>query len=247
MTTTLRTFALALLLGWLAACGDSGDRETAPPMETPAAEAPAATEATPPEAAPAEAAEAPAAAQDEGGGPVSVDPGVPAYQSRSGIAGNLSSIGSDTLNNLMTLWSEGFGSVYPSVRVQVEGKGSSTAPPALIGGTAQLGPMSRHMKPSEIDAFDERYGYPPTEVRVAIDALAVYVSRENPLQELTLPEVDAIFSKNRTCGRAEPLRTWGDLGLSGALAARPIRLYGRNSASGTYGYFKEVAGTTRTR
>jgi len=172
---------------------------------------------------------------------VKVDPGVPSYASVSGISGNLSSIGSDTLNNLMTLWSEGFRKLYPSVRIQVEGKGSSTAPPALVEGTAQFGPMSREMKDSEIQAFEARYGYPPTQVRVAVDALAVYVHRDNPLAQLSLPQVDAIFSKNRNCGAPAQLASWGQLGVNGPLAPRPLRLYGRNSASGTYGYFKQVA------
>jgi phosphate transport system substrate-binding protein len=170
-----------------------------------------------------------------------VDPAIPAYQTAAGIAGNLSSVGSDTLNNLMTLWAEAFRAHYPSVQVQVEGKGSSTAPPALIEGTAQLGPMSREMKPSEVDAFERRFGYRPTEVRVAVDALAVYVHRDNPLARLTLPEVDAIFSKTRACGHPRPIDTWGKAGVAGALASRPISLYGRNSASGTYGFFKEKA------
>lgn len=175
------------------------------------------------------------------GGPPKVDANLSEYSKVSGISGNLNSIGSDTLNNLMTLWAEGFQRQYPSVRIQVEGKGSSTAPPALIHGTAQLGPMSRAMKATEIDAFEARFGYKPTQIRVAVDALAVYVNKDNPLERLTLPQVDAIFSKTRTCGHAADIRTWGDLGLTGEWANRPLSLYGRNSASGTYGFFKEIA------
>ena len=170
-----------------------------------------------------------------------VDKAIVPYTKVSGVAGNLNSIGSDTLNNLMTFWAEAFSAAYPSVRVQVEGKGSSTAPPALIEATAQLGPMSRAMKADEIDAFEKKYGYPPTQFRVAVDALAVYVNKDNPLEKLTLPQVDAIFSKSRRCGEAAPLDTWGAVGVKGTLASQPIRLYGRNSASGTYGYFKEIA------
>jgi phosphate transport system substrate-binding protein len=173
--------------------------------------------------------------------PVQVDPAIPSYQTVSGIAGNLSAVGSDTLNNLMTLWAEGFRTRYPNVRVQIEGKGSSTAPPALIDGTAQLGPMSREMKPSEIDAFEKKFGYKPTRYRVAVDALAVYINKDNPIEKLTLPQVDAIFSKTRRCGMAKPIDTWSQLGLGGVYAGRRISLYGRNSASGTYGYFKEHA------
>ena len=174
--------------------------------------------------------------------PPAVDAAIAPYQSRSGVSGNLDSIGSDTLNNLMTLWAESFRKLYPSVRIQVEGKGSSTAPPALIAGSAQLGPMSREMKPTEIDEFEKAFGYPPTRIRVGVDALAVYINKDNPLERLTLPQLDAIFSKTRTCGTRQAIDTWGDAGLAESTwASRPISLYGRNSASGTYGFFKEVA------
>ncbi|HUF78384.1 MAG TPA: phosphate ABC transporter substrate-binding protein [Thermoanaerobaculia bacterium] len=196
-------------------------------------------EPTAPDTGAVPAADAGDTAQGEGA--VAVDPALPTYTRASGISGSLSSVGSDTLNNLMTLWAEGFRREYPGVRIQIEGKGSSTAPPALIEGTAQLGPMSREMKPSEVDAFEERFGYQPTRIRVAIDALAVYVHRDNPLERLTIPQVDALFSKSRTCGHAEDITTWGDAGLGGDWARRPVSLYGRNSASGTYGYFKENA------
>jgi phosphate transport system substrate-binding protein len=169
-----------------------------------------------------------------------VDAGLPVYQRTSGIAGNLSSIGSDTLNNLMTLWAEAFRRHYPNVRIQIEGKGSSTAPPALIAGTAQLGPMSRPMKASEADAFEKKFGYKPMAIGVALDALAVYVNKDNPVSRLTIEQVDGMFSSTQACG-GQPLETWGQLGLGGEWAAKPFSLYGRNSASGTYGYFKEHA------
>jgi phosphate transport system substrate-binding protein len=171
----------------------------------------------------------------------SVDAGIPAYVKRSAVSGNLNSIGSDTLNNLMTLWAEGFRAAQPAVKIQIEGKGSSTAPPALIEGTAQLGPMSREMKSEEIEAFERKFGYKPTRIAVAVDALAVYVNKDNPVEKLTLPQVDAIFGKTLACGAPKAITRWGDLGVGGALASQPISLYGRNSASGTYGYFKEHA------
>jgi phosphate transport system substrate-binding protein len=171
---------------------------------------------------------------------VKVDPAIAAYTKTSGVSGNLNSVGSDTLNNLMTLWAEGFQKVYPNVRIQIEGKGSSTAPPALISGTAQLGPMSRAMKSSEIDEFEKAFGYKPAAVRVAVDALAVYVNKDNPIEKLTIQQVDAIFSKSRTCGASSGIDDWGGAGLS-AWNGKSISLYGRNSASGTYGYFKENA------
>ncbi len=173
--------------------------------------------------------------------PVQVDAAIPAYAKVGGVSGNLSSVGSDTLNNVMTLWAETFKQQYPNVRIQIEGKGSSTAPPALISGTAQLGPMSREMKPTELDEFEKKFGYPPVKVRVAIDALAVYVNKDNPLEHLTLGQVDAVFSKTRSCGGTADFANWADLGLQGSWAQKPISLYGRNSASGTYGFFKEHA------
>ena len=171
---------------------------------------------------------------------VAVDPAIQAYAPVSGISGNLNSIGSDTLNNLMTLWAEGFKKAYPNVNIQVEGKGSSTAPPALIEGTAQLGPMSRPMKSAESDAFEKKFGYKPTEVPVAIDALAVFVNKDNPVKGLTMAQVDGIFSSSRKSG-SEDITTWGQLGLTGDWAAKNISIYGRNSASGTYGFFKDEA------
>ncbi len=168
-----------------------------------------------------------------------LDPALPAYKAVSGISGNLNSIGSDTLNNLMTLWAEGFKKAYPNVNVQIEGKGSSTAPPALIEGTAQIGPMSRPMKAEEIDAFEKKHGYKPTEVKVAIDALAVFAHKDNPMKGLSMKQVDGIFSKTRKKG-GEDLTEWSQLGLD-AWKGRAISLFGRNSASGTYGFFQEHA------
>jgi phosphate transport system substrate-binding protein len=172
---------------------------------------------------------------------VQLDPALAAYKATSGISGNLSSIGSDSLNNLMTLWSESFQKFYPNVKVQIEGKGSSTAPPALIAGTAQLGPMSRTMKGTEVDQFEKKYGHKPTPIRTAVDALAVFVNKDNPIKCMTMAQVDAAFSKSRRYGFKEDIKTWGQLGLTGDWANRPVSLFGRNSASGTYGFFKEHA------
>ena len=172
-------------------------------------------------------------------GPPKLDPALAPYKPVRGVSGNVSSIGSDTLNNLMTLWAESFNKFYPNAKIQIEGKGSSTAPPALISGTAQLGPMSRPMKGTEIDQFEKKYGYKPTPIRTSVDALAVFVNKDNPIKCLTLPQVDAIFSKSRRSGYKEDIKTWSQLGLTGEWAGRPVSLYGRNSASGTYGFFKE--------
>lgn len=172
-------------------------------------------------------------------GPVKPDPGLRSYQVVSGVSGNASSVGSDTLNNLMTFWAENFKRHYPNVNIQIEGKGSATAPPALTTGTSQFGPMSRSMKPTELDGFEAKWGYKPTQIRTAVDALGVFVNKDNPLQSLTLEQVDAIFSKSRRRGGSRQIAKWGDLGLTGEWAEKPISVYGRNSASGTYGFFKE--------
>jgi phosphate transport system substrate-binding protein len=166
---------------------------------------------------------------------------MPEYKKASGISGNLSSVGSDTLANLMTLWTEEFKRLYPNVNIQVQAAGSSTAPPALTEGTSNLGPMSRPMKDQEIEAFEKKFGYKPTAIRVAIDALAVYVHKDNPIKGLSMDQVDAIFSSTRKCGGKDDVTEWGQLGLTGEWASRKIQLYGRNSVSGTYGYFKEHA------
>lgn len=169
---------------------------------------------------------------------VQVDSAIGAYQKASGVSGNINSVGSDTMNNMMALWAETFRKMYPNVKIQIEGKGSGTAPPALIAGTSQFGPMSRPMRTTEIDQFEAKYGYKPTQIRTSYDALAVYVNKDNPLEKLTLAQVDAVFSKTRRRG-GKGAATWGSLGLTGDWASRPISVYGRNSASGTYGFFKE--------
>ena len=170
-----------------------------------------------------------------------VDPGLSDYAKASGVSGSIISVGSDTLANLMTLWAEEFKRLYPNVTVQIQAAGSSTAPPALTEGTSNFGPMSRKMKDKEIASFEGKYGYKPTPIAVAIDALAVYTHKDNPIEGLTIPQVDAIFSATRKCGHSEDITKWGQLGLTGEWTSRPVQLYGRNSVSGTYGYFKKKA------
>jgi phosphate transport system substrate-binding protein len=162
------------------------------------------------------------------------------YKNVSGISGTLNSEGSDTLNNLMGLWSESFKRKYPNVTIQIVGKGSSTAPPALIEGKSHLGPMSREMKSKEEDAFEKKFGYKPTKIGVAIDALAVFVHKDNPIKGMSLKDVDGAFSSTYNRG-GKDIKNWGQLGLSGIWSSKPLALYGRNSASGTYGYFQKVA------
>lgn len=172
---------------------------------------------------------------------MAIDKGIPEYKKVSGISGNLSSVGSDTLANMMTFWAEEFKRLYPNVNVQIQAAGSSTAPPALTEGTSNFGPMSRKMKSKEVEAFEKRFGYKPTAIPVAIDALAVFVHKDNPIKGLTIKEVDAIFSSTRKCGADSNVNRWGDLGLTGQWSAKDVQLFGRNSVSGTYGYFKKKA------
>lgn len=174
-------------------------------------------------------------------GAVQVDPKLPSYQRVDGVSGTIKSVGSDTMNNLMTLWAEGFLQMYPNVEVEIEGKGSSTAPPALITGSSNFGPMSRPMKEKEQDTFKNAFGYEATQLGTSIDMLAVFVNKDNPIKGLTLPQVDAIFSSTRKGGFKEDVTTWGQLGLEGNWKNMPISLYGRNAASGTYGFFKKHA------
>ena len=170
-----------------------------------------------------------------------VDPKLPEYKVVTGVSGKVNSIGSDTLNNLMTYWAEDFKKLYPNVTIQIQGAGSSTAPPALIEGTANFGPMSRYMKTEEIQEFEAKYGYKPTAVPVGIDVLAVYVNKDNPITGLSIPQVDAIFSATRKCGGAKDITRWGEVGLTGAWEKRDFTMYSRNAVSGTYGYFKDEA------
>jgi phosphate transport system substrate-binding protein len=172
---------------------------------------------------------------------LAIDKDLPVYKKVSGVSGNVSSVGSDTLANMMTFWAEEFKRTYPNVNIQIQAAGSSTAPPALTEATSNLGPMSRKMKSREIEAFEKRYGYKPTAVRVAIDALAVFVHKDNPIKGLRIDQVDAIFSNNRKCGATKDVDRWGDLGLTGEWTGKDVQLYGRNSVSGTYGYFKKKA------
>lgn len=170
---------------------------------------------------------------------VELDKGLEAYKPVKGVSGSIKSVGSDTCANLMTLWGEGFKKFYPNVTIEIEAKGSSTAPPALIEGTSNFGPMSRAIKQKEIDAFEAKFGYKPIQLPISIDMVAVYVHKDNPVKGLSFPQVDAIFSKTRKLGYSQPITNWGQVGLDGKFANLPISLYGRNSASGTYGFFKE--------
>ena len=162
------------------------------------------------------------------------------YRSTPGVYGTITSIGSDTLAGLMAIWAQRFQELYPHVKFQIQASGSATASQALTQGTASIGPMSRLLTAQEIDAFTRVHGYEPTTFIVAIDAIAIYVERNNPIRGLTLREVDSLFSVTRFCGGEKDIEVWNDIGVTKFGESQNIQLYGRNSASGTYDLFKQI-------
>jgi phosphate transport system substrate-binding protein len=175
------------------------------------------------------------------GAALALDQNLPLYQAVEGLSGHLKSVGSDTLHDEMIGWSNAFMGRYPNVKIEVEAEGSVTATPALVAGTAQFGPMSRPMSNDEVHAFVDKFGYKAAHFRVAVDALAIYVNKDNPIPCLTVQQVNRIFSANRRSAFGGNIATWGQAGLTGEWAKQPIVLYGRNTISGTYGLFKEMA------
>ena len=171
----------------------------------------------------------------------SLPPGIPKYIPVKNLSGPLSSVGADTMESLMQLWIEGFTHIYPDVHFTMEAKASGTAAPALISGTAQLGPVAREMLPGEEDAFRQKYGYPPTPIAVAggsyrtpgfTHAIAFFVNKQNPIEKLSFQQLDAIFSMTRKGGYKQDITTWGQLGLTGEWADAPLHLYGLKRPNG---------------
>jgi len=171
---------------------------------------------------------------------VEVDPALPPYKASPIGDATIKSVGSDTLGDLMRVWVDGFTKLNPNVKIDVVSKGSGTAPAALLDGTAQLGPMSRPMHSEEYEPFERKFGYHPTSLPIAVDALAVYVNKDNPIQCLTIEQLDQIFSKTHLFSGGKNVKTWGDVGLTGDWASQPIALFGRNSASGTHDTFVDA-------
>jgi phosphate transport system substrate-binding protein len=171
--------------------------------------------------------------------PAKLDTSVREYQKTSEvISGDLNVVGSNTVNNLMILWAEDFQKYYPDSHILIESKGSYTATPALIAGTAQLGMLSRAMRSEESQEFEQKVGYKAMRVLVGFDALVLYVHKDNPLEQLTLQEADGIFSKTLK-GGGKDIKTWGDLGLTGEWTDKPISLYSTHSLGATYSVFRD--------
>jgi phosphate transport system substrate-binding protein len=171
---------------------------------------------------------------------VDIDPALPPYKGSPVADATIKAVGSDTLGDLMRIWADGFTKLNPNVKIEVDSKGSGTAPAALLDGTAQLGPMSRPMRSEEYEALEKKFGYHPTSLPVAVDALAVYVNKDNPIECLTIEQLDRIFSKTHLYSGGKDVATWGDAGMTGDWASQPIHLFGRNGASGTHDTFVDA-------
>jgi phosphate transport system substrate-binding protein len=255
--TATRCVTLGLLLLGIAAGCDKGPKAIGADTKSTAGSATSGTGSASPDSSTATSAaaatsttsgakstgtdESSAASASSSTAALKIDEKLPEYMKSSAeVSGSIKSVGSDTMGEVMTGWTEGFRKIYPDVQAEVEAKGSATAPQALIQGTANFGPMSRDWQSDkELDKFEAKFGYKPTVLPTAIDMLAVYVNKDNPLKGMTFQQIDAVFSKNRKGGATKDITTWGDLGLDGEWKDKPINLYGRNQASGTYAYFKE--------
>jgi phosphate transport system substrate-binding protein len=157
------------------------------------------------------------------------------------LSGTLTIVGSDTLSTLVLRWTEAFRSRHSEVRIQVQTPGSASAPIALLEGAADIGAMSRPMNDDERRALTKRYGYAPTEIAVAHDAIVVFVHPDNPLTTITRRQLDAIYSDTLRCGAKKSITTWNDLGVDPARRTTRILATGRNDASGTHEFFREEA------
>ena len=170
----------------------------------------------------------------------SLDPKIPPYQRVSDLTGTLAVAGSDTMKPLTESWSAKLKQLYPGLSIKVESRGSETGLDALLEGKAQIAAMSRRMTQQEVVEFKREFGYEPTEVPVAVDALAVFVHKDNPVEGLSLAELDAIFSKERRRRLEYPVKVWGDaMVFEEEWAEAPIQIYGRNGNSGTASFFRE--------
>jgi phosphate transport system substrate-binding protein len=171
--------------------------------------------------------------------PIIVDARLADYRRVDKLDGKIRSVGSSTLSNLINRWSEAFKLLYPTVEVDITGGGSSIAVAALLENRADLAPMSRPMNAKELSDFQAKFGYPPTRITVALDAIAIYVNKSNPLEALTLTQLDSVFSASHKRG-GESIKTWGQLGLSGEWADLDIQAKGPAKTHGMYTIFKEM-------
>lgn len=172
-------------------------------------------------------------------GVAAAPPARTSYAPPKALEGELTLVGSDSMEPLVILWFDAFQKFHPQAHLKAISKGSATAPPALAEGRCAVGPMSRAMEAEEEAKVEAALGAKPMRLLVAYDALAIWVNRANPIQRLTLEQLDAIFSATKKRGWELPMDTWGDLGLRGAWRKRGIQPFGRDPLSGTRAFFKE--------
>jgi len=163
---------------------------------------------------------------------------LPSYELVAGLSGKITSIGESTTTNLVARVAAAFRRMYPDVTLQVTASPISVGPAALLEGRADLVPMSRPLAPEEVQSFTKKYGYPPTEIKVAADALAIYVEKGNPVPGLTLGQLDGIFSRTQSRGGSS-IETWGQAGLTAEWADRRITLYGYGPDDGAHQIFQQ--------
>ncbi len=188
-----------------------------------------------------------------------VDSGIASYVPKTGISGGIAIAGSDTMQPIIAKIASAFRQWQPNIKLAVQGGGSDAAMIAFVQNIAAsrrgdgnvrghlssndvtILASSRPLTEAERQTFHSRYGFEPTEVPIALDAVAIYVNYQNPLEGLTLDQLDAIFSKTRKRGAAAAITTWGQLGLQEGWEQQPIRLYGRDKRSGTRTFFLHTA------
>ena len=178
-----------------------------------------------------------------------LDPGLPDYVPvPQNLTGILHVVGSDTMDVVTFGWIQLFRKYHPNIHVTIEARSSLTACPALLSGAADLGTITRRPPDDDIAAFEAKFGYKPLILRVgggsyAVEdhahAIAVYVNRSNPIERLTLAQLDAIYSRERKLGAPAPILTWGQLGLTGEWADRPIVPYTARRPNGIVTAFQE--------
>lgn len=154
------------------------------------------------------------------------------------LAGKIRVAGSGALNGELEILADAFQQIYPGVEIAVERNGDERTPTALLAGAADLGSLSRALTREETAAIETRFLTSPIGVVVGLDALAIYVNRENPLACLSIPDLDRIFSANRIASGGGAIERWGQLASDAAWVEKPISRLGRREDSGSYSFFR---------
>lgn len=164
---------------------------------------------------------------------------LPEYQPGSLGKTSLSSVGSDSMADLVDLWAAEFNKFHPQTKVQVVSRGSATAPAALIEGTADVGPMARPMKSVELEKFKRSYGFEPTQIRTAMAGVAIYVSKSNPIKSISFEQLDALYSKSMNRGAKAEIASWQDLGVNLGVSKNDVMLLGAGLSSFARSFFRQ--------